>query len=141
MTLLLIVSACAALARGANADLTTSNANEGRGPFVKCGDAIDVMSQSDNGREKAVFACNAALKYYAKRADAAKSEDDVCLSYLYLASSAKRYGYVLSTSLNQSASRKMYANADKILDFVISHCPDEPNIVRAAKAIRHVSGG
>lgn len=123
----------------ARADITAANAQQDRGPFVKCGNAIDVMSESNDARIAATLACANALKLYSQKMENAKTNDDGCRYALYAGSSAERYGYVLSTSMNQDGSKKSYALGDKILDMVVGNCAGNPNIISAAKAIRRAS--
>lgn len=131
-----VLLSCAGISTAARADITAANAHADRGPFEACGNAVDNLDDSVPGtRAKATQACGASMIYYARKLDAAKSEDDTCINGLYAGSSAARYGAILKTSMNQSGSIKALAIAKKMLRAVIANCPDEPNILLGAKGV------
>ena len=128
-----VLLSCTSIPTPTRADITATNANAGRGPFDACGDALDDSARGT--RAKASQACAASMIYYARKLDAAKSEDDLCINGLYAGSSAARYGAILKTSMNKSGAVKVLSMADKTLRAVIANCPDEPHIVLGAKGV------
>lgn len=127
------------LGNSANADITAVNKDRDRAPFVKCGEAVGIMSQSAHGLEDATIACITSAKFYAKKTVEAKTHDDKCLYQLYLGSSFERLGAITSRSLNNDGSKKMYSTGDDVLASVIENCADNPNILAGAKGVLRAS--
>jgi hypothetical protein len=122
------------LARTALADISAGQPNPDRAAFVACDEAEVHMRESSDKFADASSKCSLAVAHYVKEAMSATDQETGCRASLYAGSSGLLYRYVVSNSAQPGHASKMRAFAEEALKFVIANCPNDPNMIRAAKA-------